>query len=101
MTVTSGFKMERIRERVEWRFAIIRPGGLSAIMSMVHMQHTFSVYNWASMVSINTCVCMCVLLFHLVCSSTVNPCYIFVAISFLYKVMVEYYNIIEWYFIIL
>ena len=46
--------MERIGERVEWKFVIIRPGGLSAIMSMVHMLHTFSVYNWASMVSMNT-----------------------------------------------
>ena len=46
--------MERIGERVEWKFATIRPGGLSAIISMVHMLHTFSVYNWASMVSMNT-----------------------------------------------
>ena len=46
--------MEIIGGRVEWKFAIIRPGELSAITCTVHMLHTFSVYNWALMVSMNT-----------------------------------------------
>ena len=43
--------MERTGGKVDWKSVTIRPGGLSAILSMVNMLPRYSVYGWALMVS--------------------------------------------------
>ena len=47
----SEFRVERTGEKVDWKSVTIKPGGLSAIMSMVNMLQIYSVYSWTLMVS--------------------------------------------------